>query len=191
MATRLSTSLRETIVDNVIKATDLPELKDALKHRLKTAARDLILAQLPQDFVRLTAGLPKEWLGRQAQVSIWAVNELGALKNFGASGSSIELYDPVSVPENFCLDSKEVKQALLSFAEEAERLQDRERELRHEVMAFLLSCSTVEKAVERMPELAPHIPKQAKPMPLVAPSNLLSSLAQLGFDRTTRNTEAA
>lgn len=50
---------------------------------------------------------------------------------------------------------------------------------------------TVEQILERMPELEPHIPKISRPLPLVAPSNLLSTLSSLGFDRTASKAQAA
>ncbi len=55
--------------------------------------------------------------------------------------------------------------------------------LEDEMNAFLRSCTSTEKVVERMPELAPHIPIEAKSYPLVASTNnLLSQLFASGFD---------
>lgn len=61
MPTRLNTSLRQTIVDNVVKATNIPSLKDDLKKCVKATARRIMLESLPQGFTEQTANLPKEW----------------------------------------------------------------------------------------------------------------------------------
>ena len=104
MTTSLNKDLRAKIVDNVVNATNIPELEKSIRQRTKQRGREYVIAGLPEDFIEKTKDL--------------------------------------------------------------------------------LDCKTVEQVLERMPELESHIPKASKPMPLVAASNLLSSLTQLGFDRT-------
>lgn len=189
MSTRLNTSLRQAIVENVVKATNIPSLKDDLKKRVKATARRIILESLPEGFAEQTANLPKEWFRHEHQLDVYLQGDLDVLRKvISTSGYEhyIRLDDPVVCPVGLKLDHKAAQATLLPLAQEAELLFEREAELRCEISAFLASCSTVEKVVERMPELTPHIPKASKPMPLVAPSNLLSNLARLGFDRTVQ-----
>lgn len=82
-------------------------------------------------------------------------------------------------------------EAFTPLAKEAAQIVEDEAAARGEARAFLASCKTVEQILERMPELEPHIPKISRPLPLVAPSNLLSTLSSLGFDRTASKAQAA
>lgn len=185
--TRLTKDVREEIIDRVIKATNIPELKADIMRRAKAAAVDAVRAAQPDGFYEAVINVPKQWIASQ--------NDLYLGANFAAlvkilNGHSLHVFyrirfdDPVSVAMSA---QKEMDlSAISALNTEAEALAEHEAQLRREISSFLVSCRHIEDAVERMPELEPHIPKIVKPMPLVAPSNLLSTLSQLGFDKTVR-----
>lgn len=191
MTKRLTSDLRATIIDNVVRATNIPELKADLKQRTKTAARDIVIAANPPGFAALVANAPKEWF--QTMNNVYLKKPISPVAALDAQNSGSEFYiyldDPVTVPASGVKDLDLTPIERLKA--EADTLVERERALRNEIAAFLNSCRTVEQVLERMPELEPHVPKAVKPMPLVAPSNLLSTLAQLGFDKTVRDGQAA
>lgn len=186
MTTSLNKDLRAKIVDNVVNATNIPELEKSIRQRTKQRGREYVIAGLPEDFIEKTKDLPKEWLGSTSNLYVCQENdpEYYLEGQLGNSFRHIRFDDPVTVP----LSGKNREVSLADYfadlVEEAKALYERKATLTAEIRGFLLSCKTVEQVLERMPELEPHIPKASKPMPLVAASNLLSSLTQLGFDRT-------
>lgn len=191
MTTSLNKDLRAKIVDNVVNATNIPELEKSIRQRTKQRGREYVIAGLPEDFLEKTKDLPKEWLGstnslyvrRENDPEYYLEGQLGdSFHNYGY----IRFDDPVTEPLSGGGKNREVplEDFFADLVEEARALYERKATLTAEIRGFLLSCKTVEQVLERMPELESHIPKASKPMPLVAASNLLSSLTQLGFDRT-------
>jgi hypothetical protein len=68
----------------------------------------------------------------------------------------------------------------------ARYLQHREDTLRRELEYFLTGCRTYKQVIEKMPELAPHLPRPTVQVyaPITSTAKLSASLASLGFDRT-------
>ena len=189
MKTRLNKTTREEILTNVLAATDLEERRTALRQLIQVAVKKLIIQDQPAEFVALTKVYPKGWFTSCNQVYYGSEDELYPLAvSFDPPDTwqsrSLHLDDPVYVIQNYGWSATNHKSALLPLAEEAAALIAERTTLAAEIRAFLQSCQTAEAVAERMPELTRHIPKIARPMPLVAPSNLLSSLTKMGFDRT-------
>lgn len=189
MRTRLNKAIREEILANVLAATDLEERRTALRQLIQTAVKKLITQDQPAEFVALTKIHPKEWFASSNQIYYGNEDELYSLAvSFDPPGTwqsrSLWLDDPVCVANHYSWNATDHKAALLPLAKEATALIEERNALVSEIRAFLQSCPTTEAVAERMPELTRHIPKIARPMPLVAPSNLLSSLTKMGFDRT-------
>lgn len=182
MAKNLNKEIREQIIENVVRATNIPELKADLIKRAKNAARNAVAAAQPEGFYEKTANLPKEWF--QQENGVWIPGSKNPVGAFTGCTYNIDLDDPIRVAANG--SSKVDFTELFTLQPEVDALIEREEALRREISGFLLSCRTIEQVLERMPELEPHVPKMVKPMPLVAPSNLLSTLTQLGFDKTAK-----
>jgi hypothetical protein len=189
MRTRLNKTIREEILANVLAATDLEDRRTELRQLIQAAVKKLIIQDQPAEFVALTKIHPKEWFASCNQVYYGCEDELYPLAvSFDPPGTwqsrSLHLDDPVCVTNHYSWNAADHKAALLPLTKEAAALIEERKALVSEIRAFLQSCPTAEAVAERMPELTRHIPKIARPMPLVAPSNLLSSLTKIGFDRT-------
>lgn len=193
MTTILNKDLRAKIVGNVINATDIPELEKSIRQRTKQRGREYVIAGLPEGFVEKTKNLPKEWFGSTSCLYVRSANNpsryLDDANTTHRFYDHVDFDDPVVGPASgVSKNHAPVEEYFSDLVEEAKALAERREVLTAEIRGFLLSCKTVEQVLERMPELEPHIPKASKPMPLVAASNLLSSLSQLGFDRTKKAT---
>lgn len=191
MKTHLTKDMRATIIDNVVRATDIPDLTNDLKQRVKQRAREFVTSQIPEDFTLTTKRTPKQYLGSITSLGVGdRLSPMPLLDDEINPGhwSYIRLDDPVPAPVNLSVmvDSKRFPDTFTDLYKEAEQLIERRDKLRGELRAYLQSHKTVESLLAAMPELEPHAPSAVKPMPLVAPSNLLSSLVGLGFDRTAK-----
>jgi hypothetical protein len=187
MTTRMNKELREEILTNVLNATDLNERETELKQRIKKTVRGIVIQDLPKGFAALTQVHPKEWFASTSSLYFGGEKDLIPLslaKESAYCYPAIILDDPVPTPCNFQWDVSLHKEELLPLAEEAQQLTDERNALSAEIRAFLLSCRTTDQVVKRMPELGRHVPKTSYPVPSVVPSNLLSSLTKMGFDRT-------
>jgi hypothetical protein len=192
MATPPNKSTRDEIIDNIVQATDVPHLLADLTARTKARARTYIADYLPEGFQAAVAGHPKEWFSSNTSCYVGGDgNPLSVLSTVTGQGyrhdGYIYLDDPILVPHNTRLEHPPAEEFFADLVAEATALVDRITTMKIEARAFLNSCKTVEQLIERMPELEPHIPKVSKPMPLVAPSNLLSTLSGFGFDRTQKS----
>lgn len=196
MTTKLNNSLREEIVANVIRATDLPDIEKSIRRRVAETVRQTIIDAQPAGFYDLVKHAPKEWFRLEGDIHVYTdrgdkhpivalETRIGLGTNFNTN--RVQFDDPIPVAQaGWDVSSQQWKSVLADLYVEAVEFVERYNNLHREISAFLKSCSTVEKVLERMPELEPHIPKVSKPLPLVAPSNLLSSLSQLGFDKTLK-----
>jgi len=186
--TRLTKETRAEIIERVVRATNIPELKDSIKSRTKAAAVQIVRNAQPEGFYEVTRSLPKEWF--QTAHSLYVPTHMDGVHNplriigvVSQHSHHIDFDDLVTVAERHGEFSYEL---LAPLTKEAEELAERESQLRGEISSFLNSCRYVEDIVERMPELEPHIPRHSKSFPLTAPSNLLSTLSSLGFDKTVK-----
>lgn len=183
MTTRLTNNMRDEIIESAMKGTTYEAQKKAILVELQARAKAHILQCQPPEFLKLVKGKPKEWFQLQTDVYLGDLRaELPALR---AQCYRIGLDDPLpyavfakAIP-TFVISLKDLEARMAALSEQHEQA-------RGTLSTFLKSCSTVEKVLERMPELAPHAKFAAKSYPLVAPSNALAMLAKLGFDQSVK-----
>lgn len=185
MATKLNKTMRGEILENVIRATDIPEQRQDLIRRTKAAAAAIIRDAQPPEFLALIKHAPKEWFVALNSIYVGSLEANPLCILSPGSYSQIYFDDPVTVAQNTAHRTSDFS-PLEPLCAEATALVERETTLRREMSAFLLSCATAERLIEQMPELEPHVPTKAKPMPLVAASNVLSALIKSGFDKTVK-----
>lgn len=185
MKTRLTNAMRDEIIERVMKATNLYAEREQIKTETKERAREAFLAAQPAGFNALAAQYPKEWFKAGGDIKLNDADNnpcvyLDSVDGKGAYRNRYVRFDP---PSPTAVDQVSGgDEVFYDLVERAKAWAARHDTLLNELRAFLLSCSTVEAMLERMPELAPHIPKASgRCFPLVAPSNLLSQLQQSGF----------
>lgn len=195
MTTKLNKTLREEILANVINATELGDREKDIRRRVAETVRQTLIKAQPKGFYDAIKNLPKEWFRNEMGAYIYMEGHpLGVLNGIlnsnpyaTGNGHHVGFDDPVTVAQaGWGVSNEKWATVLADLSKEAAAFAAQAIETRREIRAFLNSCTTVEKLLERMPELEPHVPKISKPMPLVAPSNLLSSLSQFGFDKTLK-----
>lgn len=189
--TTLTKQMRTEIVNSVLAGTNLPMERDEIAKATVLAAEDAVRNAQPEAFRELVEGQPKDWFKLDNSLYVRECNPLAELQRVTSEYHSHYIsYNapiPYAVQPNF--DEADCKRIFGKLHKRAEAWAERYNTARGELSAFLNSQRTVEGVLEKMPELAPHIPaKAAKSYPLVAPSNLLSTLAKLGFDRTVKAT---
>lgn len=192
--TRLNKAIREEILDNILAATDLQARKADILKRAGDVAKQLVMGAQPENFYEATRHLPPEWFAAGTSLYFYSSdgNPAAILDPSPYKNYHINFDDPVRTALHWGRPSDaSIQAAFKHLAEEATALNKDWDTARIEARAFLASCKTVEQILERMPELEPHIPKISRPLPLVAPSNLLSTLSSLGFDRTASKAQAA
>lgn len=186
MATRLNKTMIDEIVSSVLASTTFQERRDALEKRVSAHACAMLERDAPPGLVALSKTVPREWL--QWTDSVWTGNaEWNPHKILDQAFESTMHYgghrvqvDP-AVPTT-AHHKDEVHEAdFVELTAEATALAEAYLRTKSQLRAVLNSVRTVEKALERLPELAPHIPKIAKSYPLATTSNLLADLMAFGF----------
>ena len=188
MTTRLTNTLREEILESVMRATDFPAQRAAIEQQTSEVAMQLCISAQPPGWDALVKDHPADWFKLDA--SVWAdrsVNPLVALEN-GNWHRRIDYPKPVPVAVELSLTTVQVELWFGDLFKRATAWREAYDATRGELRAFLMSCRTAEQLVERMPELEKYVPKAAKPYPLVASNSVLSRLAAFGFDRTVAAT---
>lgn len=183
MSTRLTNAAREAIVHSAMAATNWDAQRKAFEEKVKKTAADFIRSQQPKEWAKFITGKPKEWFKQQAHLAChWEKNPLHVLSEFHRY--QIPLDDTISIAIEVGQDGS--GQVFAKLYAEAVRLKAQRDDAQSALVAFLRSQNTVESLIKAMPEIAKHVPKsmQVQRFPLVAPSNALSMLAKLGFDRT-------
>lgn len=183
MATRLTNNMREEIVDSVMRATDLAEQRKAIENEtIEMAAKACRDAQ-PTGWFELIKGYPAAWFKLDGSVYVkGGFNPLARLAGY-THGMHINYPAPIPVAAELSLSEAQCSM-FAALCERADAWFEANVAARGELIGFLRSCNTVEKVIERMPELARHVPKAGKVWPLAAPNNVMSRLSKLGFDRT-------
>lgn len=186
MTTRLNKTLIEEIVASVIAATTFKAQRDALEKRIRAHASAMLTRDAPPGLVDLSKTVPREWLHWVDSVwmgeSDW--NPSRVLEKafepapyYGGTRITVEPAVPTTAHHK-----DEVHEAdFVELTAEATALAEAYLRTKSQLRAVLNSVRTVEKALERLPELAPHIPKIAKSYPLATTSNLLADLMAFGF----------
>lgn len=187
MATRLNKAMIDEIVVSVLASTTFQERRAALEKRVRAHACAMLERDAPPGLVALSKTVPREWL--QWTDSVWTGSaEWNPCKilgqafepalHFGGHRIHVEPAVPTTAHHK-----DEVHEAdFAALAAEATVLAEAYLRAKSQLRAVLNSVRTVEQALERMPELAPHVPKGAKSYPLATTSNLLTDLMAFGFD---------
>lgn len=180
MATKLTKAAREAITDSVLNATTLEAQEKALIAKFKEELQTLVESKVPVRLIELARNKANDrtWFKWQTSVCFgWDES-----KRPIPSQRYVELLK--SVPEeeqSISLSNKELE-GFMHYNTKITALYDMRSSMYAELMGYLQSCSTVEKALAGMPELEPYVPKAAMFYPPVAStSNLLSSLTKAGF----------
>lgn len=186
MTTRLTKAMREEILNSVLAATDFEKKKKDILQRAGQVARKELLKLVPKEFTAMIEGHPQEWFLHDTSVHLG--RDYAPEQAFNESANywyGCDLaFEPIPHPCGIAMEIPEEQQAKLftPFRKEAEKLMEKQEKLRSDMRTFLLSCSTVEKVLEQMPELKPHIPEKAEFFaPTVNTNNLLSQLMKSGF----------
>lgn len=186
MTTRLTKEMRNDIIESVMAATDMNTKREAILAETVARAVEVIRESQPEGWFALVEGHPKEWFSLQAEISF--AGDLLPQSIMSTESHhyyhQIKLEDSIPVAIYYRRDRDSEKVVFAAVIKKAQAWREEYDATRGELASFLNSCSTTEKVIERMPELEKHIPKRAKVYPLVAPSNVMSRLAKLGFDRT-------
>lgn len=199
--TSLNKTNRQQIVNSVIAGTFIPEKREAILKATAAKVRAVVLSHVPADFLAATKNMPAEWFRMVSQqgipTDVSPASVLDAEDRNG--GSDYPDFEPVRVPQSWNLETPQSekqsrRQAYVAFWEkhlatelaEAKKLHAQETKARDELMAFLLSVKTYAKVIEKMPDLAPHLPGvPPKVYPIVTSTKPLQScLKNLGFDRS-------
>lgn len=182
--TTLTKQMREDIVNSVIAGTTLPDERKAIEEDVSLTAMHAMLAKQPKEFLALVEGQPLDWFKMDA--GLW-VNNSNPLNKLDADRwtSKIEYPRSIAVAVQWNPNKEECEEIFREYNIRAAAWAEKNEKARGELMTFLLSQRTVEKLLAAMPELEPHIlTKVTKTYALVAPSNVLSTLTKLGFDRS-------
>ena len=192
-STRLNRDLISEIVTNVLNSTNLPAEREQITADTKKRVHYILLAKLPVEFRAIVEGNPREWFSWQDQVYAGkaAYNPISVMNSVFGAERYRDAYLPVepSIPVPGCGSvGMSAKDDLVDLIERANEWVEKRAAAERELRGFLFSCRTVEQAVERMPELKPHVPPAAVKTnyPIVAASNALVSLTALGFDTTAK-----
>lgn len=183
--TRLTKAMREETLENVLKATDFEAKKKDILERAGKVARTELIKPVPKEFFEMIKGYPAEWFLHTGNYGLFREHapENAFRPHESWYGCTLH-FEPFPHPCGLCLNiSKERQQKLFGpFRKEAERLMENQTQLKTDLKAFLLSCTTVEAVLEKMPELKPHIPEKVEFFaPAVNTGNLLTQLMKSGF----------
>lgn len=186
--TRLTKTMRAEILYAVLAATKgLHTTRANIEADIKEAVVQALRASQPAGFYALIQHAPKEWFSASAS-EYWNENPLWKMQQTVDPSiyrnQHIVLDDPVSVApgHGICLHDMKNEPVFSKLVARADKWCAKYSQTRAELNDFLQSCATVEMLVDRMPELAKFVPAKAVVYPLVAPSNLLSTLLSEGFE---------
>lgn len=178
---RLTKTTRQEIVDAVMKATTIEAQRADISKRASELATQIISQKIPPELMQAVKKYPREWFKWVTESSLpYRINPLAVDGRCYANSPSFVEALPYANEQYTYTDAE--KDQFLPLRAEAEALEAMKEEMRRELGAFLESCTTVDKVLERMPELEPYIPKESKSFPIVASTgNLLSALMKAGF----------
>ncbi len=175
------------IVDSVINATNIPAQRADIIKRTSDKVRAHLVTRLPEGFLDATKDLPREWMVHSSRAYVDR-NSCPAHILLSQPGQHMRHeyvdYEPLRHPGTSAPSIEEASVLLADLIVEATKLRAREDGTRSELINFLASCPTTEKAVERMPSIERHMP--APPVKtyavLASTAPLTKALKSLGFD---------
>lgn len=180
--TRLTKAMRDEIVENVMSATTLPAERKAIENEESQRAMELRIAAQPTGFNELAAAVPLEWFALESSCCV----PRDCLSPRGVFSSNYwgHINYPRAIPVS-ANDRVRLESGFEDLHTRAVEWLARHKEIENGIRAFVNSVQTVEALLERMPELGPHVPVRPSPnYAVMAPSNLLSQLAGVGFGAT-------
>lgn len=190
---KLTKYIRDAIVKSVLASTHFPEQKQSIKQRTCDLARELIAARVPPLFNVMLEfyGKEEDWFARSISANLQGkYSPLDPLNTLdGQYNAWCVEFEPVMRPLYFndSFSREEQTQHFGALRLEAEQLVEKIQRTERELRGFLASVTTTEKLLERMPELAPHLPSTAVSYPVVASTvNLVSYLRTAGFDTNVK-----
>lgn len=199
---KLTNALRSEIIENIVKATDLPDLKAELKKSMDKFANEYARSFLDKKFIAATAQLPRHWFRtvcsisihpKQHPVEIAMYREEGERNTRWMMDYGIESFAaPMSMRIN-SIDKDEDAPKLVPLIAEAKAIAERERAMRATLKATLAAFNTVEALVKDFPEFERHCPKQpAKSYPVAVNTQpVIDMLVAAGFDKGLKQPKAA
>lgn len=192
---KLTNVLRSEIIENIIKATDLPDLKAVLKKNLDKFANEYARSFVDKKFTAATANMPRDWFRTVASISIHPDHlptEIAKYRDEEQRGSRwmvdypVEAFPaPMSLKVTAIYKTDDVPVKLAPLIEDAKAISERETKMRTTLNATLNSFTTVEKMVADFPEFERHCPKPpAKSYPVAVNTKpVIDMLVAAGFDK--------
>ncbi len=192
---RMTRDLIAQIVASALNATNLNAEREQIITDTKARVFELLLAKVPPEFIALTNIYPREWFQWQNQVYTGhqdhnPIHIVGRpYLSDGKDHRGAYLVVEPSIPS--LPSSGASLKADVELADLIKRANDwitKRDAAQMQLRQFLASCSTVAKAIERMPEIEKHIPPAATKTayPIVASTSALSALTAIGFDTTAK-----
>ena len=187
MSTRLNKVMVEEIISSVIAATTFNQQRDALEKEARAHASAMLCRDAPPGLVDLSKTVPRDWL--QWVDSVWMggadwnpsailSKAFETTMHYGGHHLKVEPAAPTTLHRRDELHEED----FADLTRRATELADAYTAVLRQLRAVLNSSRTVEAALKRMPELAPHVPKVSRPYPLATTSNLLAELMAHGFN---------
>lgn len=185
MTRRLTKDIIEEIRISVIAATNLPARRKAIELASVEAAKSWLMSKQPPGFNDLARCHPKDWFPSVSQLYAPDENPVAVMTAVDlepCSPAYVYFHDPVPACTGSGRLDAQGWPAFDKCMADAKAWCVDYVTIWDGLSAVFNSVRTVEKLLERMPELAAHIPKESAPAyALVAPSNLLSDLTRCGM----------
>lgn len=192
---KLTNALRSEIIENIIKATDLPDLKAVLKKSMDKFANEYARSFLDKKFIAATAQLPRDWFRTVCSISIHPDHLPTAIAKYHEdedrrSRWSVD-YPIESFAAPMCMQiksiykSEDVPAKLVPLIADAKAISERETAMRSTLKATIAAFNTVEALVKDFPEFERHCPKPAiKSYPVAVNTQpVIDMLVAAGFDK--------
>lgn len=182
--TRLTKQLRETILNNILKATKYPQLEEEYKKKFYVQGTAYAKSFLPKDFEAKTKGVPREWLATCTYIGVRGMEDPRYITSSPYS-YSIEV-EAFAVPVGFSVPpirGEDMPDWIAKLAKETSALKADYRQLRTKLDASLRSYNSVAKLLKDFPEFERHIPSQSINYPVSTNVSEVSTLLMAsGFD---------
>lgn len=203
---KLTKEARAQIVENIVGATDLPDLKEALKKSMDKFANEYARSFIDKKFIAATANLPREWFRTVVSFSISPEYDPVRITRYVPPGVPKERWmidypvEAFHAPMNINIpsiykkaDPENVPAKLRPLIAEANAISEREHEMRRTLEATLVSFTTVEKLIADFPEFERHCPKPpTKTYPVAVNTQpVIDMLVAAGFDKSLKTPKPA
>lgn len=200
---KLTNALRSEIIENIVKATDLPDLKAELKKSMDKFANEYARSFLDKKFIAATAQLPRNWFSTVCSINIHPDHlptDIAKYRDENENRSRWSVDYPIeSFAAPMCMritsiyKTEDVPAKLVPLIADARAISEREKTMRTTLKATLAAFNTVEKLVNDFPEFERHCPKQTvKSYPVAVNTQpVIDMLVAAGFDKGLKQPKAA